>query len=376
MTRTATRARRGFTLVELMVAAAVCVLIMAILASCFQMGIDTMRHLKSTGDMAENLRAASTVIRRDLRAEHFPRDPNAQNGTGTRVSDLAFDAGAGRPVGGFFRVRSTAPVFEAADAFNIGSTRADAAVGRQHQLQFTAILKGSSDQEWFYTQFPSSGRNFKSRVAEVAYFLDTTPRGTTNTGLVLHHLIRRQRLVAESAEQANQLPSPGNPNGTADPPMKEADIGVIALNNAAPPSTPCLLADLVTPAVGVPPVANRLATGPGGDTMTAGNDADLAPLVNAARLGDDILLSNVISFEVRLAWTGSPGPRPFNPPAVTDTPFDTLDWLPATAVPVPGVFDTGSTPSPKIRVRAVQIIIRVWDPKLQNTRQTTIVQDL
>ena len=45
MTRTAKTDRRaarpGFTLVELMVAAAVCVIIMAILATCFQSGIDT-----------------------------------------------------------------------------------------------------------------------------------------------------------------------------------------------------------------------------------------------------------------------------------------------------------------------------------------------
>lgn len=367
MTRTTTRARRGFTLVELMVAAAVCVLIMAILASCFQMGIDTMRHLKSTGDMAERLRAASTVIRRDLRAEHFPKDPNITPTGGVRVSDWGFDAaGATKPGGGFFRARSTRAITENADAFNIGSSRADATTG--HQLQFTAVLKGSPDQERFYTKV--GALSYSSRMAEVAYFLDPQVRGQTNapSGLPLHQLVRRQRLVAESVDTANLLPSSSNPDTT----QQTDDPGVIALKPSGSNKAPALLADLVT-------AGNRLATGPGGDTMTAGNDANLSPLVNAARLGDDVLLSDVISFEVKLAWTstapGEPLPRTFT--NNTDQPFDTIQEA-YEAGGKTGVteFDTGASPPLKIRVRAVQIRIRVWDPKLQNTRQTTIVQDL
>ncbi|MFO0799018.1 MAG: prepilin-type N-terminal cleavage/methylation domain-containing protein [Gemmataceae bacterium] len=43
LTTAARRARPGFTLVELLVAAAVCVLIMAVMATAFSLGIDTVR---------------------------------------------------------------------------------------------------------------------------------------------------------------------------------------------------------------------------------------------------------------------------------------------------------------------------------------------
>ena len=65
------RARRGFTLVELLVAAAVCVLIMAILATAFSLGIDTVRQMKSAGDMMDQLRGATTAIQDDLKAAHL-----------------------------------------------------------------------------------------------------------------------------------------------------------------------------------------------------------------------------------------------------------------------------------------------------------------
>ena len=72
--RRATRpeaARPGFTLVELMVAMALSILIMAILAGAFQVGLDTMSQLKSLAGLSEQLRSAETVILRDLSANHL-----------------------------------------------------------------------------------------------------------------------------------------------------------------------------------------------------------------------------------------------------------------------------------------------------------------
>src|SRR6185437_6745585 len=60
------QARRGFTLVELMVAAAVSIVIMTILATVFQMALDTMRSVRSQAEMADQLRAVGGVIQRDL----------------------------------------------------------------------------------------------------------------------------------------------------------------------------------------------------------------------------------------------------------------------------------------------------------------------
>ena len=47
------RSRKGFTLVELLVAAALSILIMFVIATAFQTGLQTLSTFKSLGDMAE-----------------------------------------------------------------------------------------------------------------------------------------------------------------------------------------------------------------------------------------------------------------------------------------------------------------------------------
>ncbi|HJZ55257.1 MAG TPA: hypothetical protein VKE74_09880, partial [Gemmataceae bacterium] len=92
--------RPGFTLVELMVMAAVCVLIMAILASVFQTGIDAMRQVRSSGDMMDQLRSAGEVLKKDLQTDHFLPDQQPGNPSErTRLSDYRFDLGAPPPRG-------------------------------------------------------------------------------------------------------------------------------------------------------------------------------------------------------------------------------------------------------------------------------------
>ena len=65
------RQRRAFTLVEMLVAMALIIFIMAILSEAFVAGLETFRQLKAIGDMQEKLRSVATVLRRDLAAEHF-----------------------------------------------------------------------------------------------------------------------------------------------------------------------------------------------------------------------------------------------------------------------------------------------------------------
>src|ERR1700722_5597855 len=65
------RHRRGFTLVELMVAAALAITIMWILSESFKMGIDFARNAHSTGDMMTQLNNAGQILTRDLQAPHF-----------------------------------------------------------------------------------------------------------------------------------------------------------------------------------------------------------------------------------------------------------------------------------------------------------------
>jgi type II secretory pathway pseudopilin PulG len=356
--------RTAFTIVELLVAAALIVFIMAILANVFSIGTDTMRHLRAQGDMMDQLRSAEGVIKRDLQANHFPFDETKTNG-GVALSDMRTDLGQ-RPVGGFFRIRSTPSTPDGGtgvtDDQGIQSTRADATNG--HLLHFTSILPGGSDENLFSaTVSPPVGQPmfYTSPAAEIAYFLDPQFSGTTGglAPLPLYNLIRRQRLVATDAAAQANLP-PNAANATVDP-------SVISLNG----STVNMLSDLVDPNGG-----KRLG-GIGGVPMGVGNGDDkLAPMagLNGSRIGEDVLLSNVLSFEVKVLWTEAnqtnPGARAFAVPGNTDYPFDTLQE--ARTSPD---FDTGSSVAP-IRVKALQLRLRVWDAKMKTARQITIVQDM
>lgn len=399
MTRITTCGRPGFTLVELMVAAAVCLVIMAILANCFQVGIDTMRHMRSTGDMAGQLRAATEALKKDLGAAHFPPDSNNRSNQGVHLRDQTMhqagvmgSTGQGwvAPLGGFVRIRSTAVEVEGHDGFLI-STRSKNTLDATplltdgHLLHFTSILEGTKEDEFYYATVNPATPNEKkvrTRAAEIAYFLDPKPGPATggNGGLRTFNLIRRQRLVPASDAEGAGLPL--------------TDNAVVSLRGpAGGPFQLNKLADLRDP-------ANRLGrvAGSGPTPSTAGDDGLLTPL-SGTRRGDDVLLSNVLSFEVKLSWTPGTGespPRPFNPPGgagipATDAPFDSLQDAYAANPPNPPAtvsnqnvttFDTAvvstnpDMPERRIRVRAVQIRLRVWDAKLQSARQATLVQEL
>lgn len=120
----------------------------------------------------------------------------------------------------------------------------------------------------------------------------------------------------------------------------------------------------------------------------------------------DLLLTNVTNFEIKVIWEPAPGgsaPQPVNPsPPMQgnpDYPFDRLPTGNNSAFPGPTevVFDTWSKRSStnaledftnwnvpgdqkfiplRVRVRAIQIELRIWDVKSQQTRQITIIQDV
>jgi hypothetical protein len=190
---------------------------------------------------------------------------------------------------------------------------------------------------------------------------------------------------------------------------------VISIRPTGQPNPPFLLntlADLTDP-------NNRLGQNINASPTSAPSDTALAPL--STRPGEDTVLSNVLSFEVQVAYagSGSPGESPTTRPGVptmtvaglaaprdfalgqaTEYPFDCLP--PATSSrndTVAGhTFDSWSSaydswttdinqttgqlntsnrvPPLLIRVQAVQIRIRIWDPKMQTGRQITITQDL
>src|SRR5579885_879262 len=90
------RGRRGFTLVELLVAMALIIFIMVILTEAFTAGTGVFRTLKAQGDLTERLRQAANMMGDDLRQPHF--DQNTK-----KLSNL-FTSPANVPAAGYFYV--------------------------------------------------------------------------------------------------------------------------------------------------------------------------------------------------------------------------------------------------------------------------------
>jgi hypothetical protein len=365
---------------------------------------------------------------------HFLPDPlPGQSSDRVRVSDYRLDWMQPPPRAGFFRVFSPASTSEGQDQDQLGSSRAV-----NHQLHFTVDLPPSTPPNRYFstTVQATSPYTFTSRAAEVAYFLvPDTGRFTNGPGTQqLYQLIRRQRLVAltPTDQQAFQAVF-GDASAVA-----PEDVVSAHQNPGKPPPTWIAnsMADLTHP-------RNRLGgVLPPAVTPPVPGLSQLA----GSRLGDDVLLSNVISFEVKVLYTsGGPvgykyppsatvppppqytfaafQPNPFYTPPATvvnsDNPYDNLPNLqvclsPPNAAP-PRTFNTFNqdyhnqqafdtwyavdpatglpsgwdsldpNPSPAlggnqlpawVRVKGLQIRLRVFDAKLKNARQSVFTIDL
>jgi len=105
MTRLSQSHRRiAFTLVEMMVASALIIVIMYVIASAFEKGLDAFRLLKTTGDMQERLRTAATVLRLDLTAKHFDAETDGTPGGEYLSSQRLDDKNWHPPTKGYFRI--------------------------------------------------------------------------------------------------------------------------------------------------------------------------------------------------------------------------------------------------------------------------------
>src|SRR4051794_29782879 len=71
LTQTRNANRRGFTLVEVLVAAGLSMLIMTMVTYAFSKAMDSLSQLKSLGEMQQRLRSVETALRTDLNADHF-----------------------------------------------------------------------------------------------------------------------------------------------------------------------------------------------------------------------------------------------------------------------------------------------------------------
>jgi Tfp pilus assembly protein PilW len=270
--------------------------------------------------------------------------------------------------------------------------------------------------------------SYSAQWAEVAYFLRSVPGSLTANGTPLFALYRRQAL-AFSGSDATTLNT-----GAAAPPRVLYTVptntsavpqdGVYAeVSCKHDPSTPfpTLTAGSTSPTsflffntpdeLTIP--ERRFGTSPtagtGGTPILTGVSPPTSypsfadQLVSGpSQIGDDLLLTDVVSFEIKVlpqttSGTGAPtmigtdfvslydqsvpgpnnttlfskatGPMAFDTwSMLTDASYDYSGWATGTpaAVAVPL----------KIRILALQIILRVWDARTQTTRQITIVQDM
>ena len=371
-----TRTRRGVTLVEMMVAAALSIAGMWLLTWVYQQGLDSFRQGRATADLTAQERMVASLMTRDLKAPHFLEEDSKPN-RGRRLSDqtkglVDVPQTYKQPKSGYFWTKSTT-VGTIDDQGGVPDTNGGFFYPRssQHFAQFTEILPGGTNDQTFGVEVPSAltlpnppstPTPYFGTAAEVSYFL--VPSGKTPNGLVtVYDLYRRQRLVARTTDDA---PSYANAVAASNTDAPE----VMAVNTTVNPRQMRTLAQL-----GVQ--ANRLSP--------------FSPLpVGSPRFGEDKLMSGILSLEIKYTGTGTtasgntPGatvwPTPFNPTTAypqgnTDYPYDYIPMVGSN----PGEFDThGANPGSlkQIRITGAQIRIRAIDLKTLTARSTTFTVDL
>lgn len=410
--------RAGFTLVELMVAMALIILIMTILSVAFQVGMDSLSQLKSIGGLSEQLRTAQATLQRDLQANHL-EDPT---GNPVRVSALHSSPATALPWTGlnrgYFtvtqrRMGSGTGGVDTKEGFDseIDSWRGDSESAQTpgfHILRMTVQLSGQTAQETFsadappglaavagsLSSFASSPNTMVSRWAEVVYFirpngLFTSSNDPNAPPMPVYTLYRRLRLLGNGPAVIFET-GPAPPGSIIADPAAFPDLSWSRIIPTSPQqsrlNTP---ADITAPANRLGgssdptvPAAQPYSPALTPDTPSAGPTFPwpaglpfpyrIPASALHQRFGSDVVLNNVVSFQVQ---------------AVTDPPLPVVagtspyQWGPGQAQPRPWTFDTAQTPpqtagSSVVRLRAVQVKVRVYDTKNHQTRQITIVQDL
>jgi hypothetical protein len=419
-----------------MVSMALIVFIMYILAEAFDSGLKTFRQLKSISDMSDRLRNANNSIRRLLAADHFEGKK--------RMSDPNFwqDANGqpSTPREGFFRVYHAnqgdtyvdpftgktefcGAKFEGNDQDGLPSFRAT-----NHALHFTAKLRGNSRGNFFSGSVPNGSPllnlpNPDSRMqdpastqvnaewAEIILFtrpsFDAAGNQDTANGTPLNTLYLRQRLlvpdnsVVTNANGGNPIFYPQDVN-YADWSTRNVN-GTLFFNSPRDLTVPTRRYACQAPLAGGPvlyPTNGQYPVIASSIPQTV-----LSQQYNGQTnlQGTDVLLNDVISFDVRIMLQGGnqfvslfhssvtaydmknpsfggTGPRAFdtwsslqdNDPQDNDYSAWTTQGK-AQSIPL---YQNSASPPQQIRVRAVQVTIRIWDRRTEQTRQISIIQDL
>jgi prepilin-type N-terminal cleavage/methylation domain-containing protein len=439
------RSRRGFTLVELLVAMALIIFIMVILTEAFSAGTGAFRALKSAGDMQERLRAAESLIRQDMVHYHFNGSNKLSTLSATSPPNQGYfyiqqygsysESIAGDSYGNYSKAMW--PTAQPFMCFTINYTKppnlqpALADPGNLPGDFFTARipdapgspgvlpLLGTNEQPLFkcgpldYLPQPTLGqwsptnRNNNvviSQWAEVAYFLVPTGRvaGTTTapwpgatTPPPLYSLRRRIRVVLNtSMTQANIGTPPSNATNddtaynTLNNPNSTNPGGPRIFNapvpgNGSPPTQPTDVynARFAEMSCFPEPTTNFLFFNSPGDLCKNTNNnrmysprtylplgpglVPLSPIGSPPQsgsgqlnwAGDDLLITDVLSFNIRV---------------LTPSATDFADLGSGGSA---GTYTADNTNTATL-VNALEITIRIWDPKTSLARQVTIIQDM
>jgi len=420
------RRRTAFTIIELLVAMALIVFIMAILAEAFVEGLKTFRNMKAIGDLNARLRMAQSMLRDDLSKDHFEGK--------RRLSDPYFWT-FGPPKEGFFRVWHGSQLYipkppgvitpGVAPFYNEGSPDGiPSYYATDHWLQYTVKKRGNNRQDFFGAAVPGgsplwslgtpdsryqdSNASYNSQWAEVAWFL--RPTGTTAGALPLFTLYRRQKVIVPSTVLATgndlnyQAPGPfartaPNLSDYLEVSTSTSGQGKLFFNSPRDVTIPQRRFGM-NPAVnaGLPFRSDKqlrypiFASPPSPEYLPDDEDSLVAqgPPANPAVSceGQDVILTDVLSFVVIPIFSGVP----------TENWPNNNKFFPQNA----SVFDTWSNaaddvydytlwdqptdgkgnpnpvmvPNNQSVITGLQISIRVWDAKTTQARQITIIQDL
>jgi hypothetical protein len=263
--------RGGMTLVEMLVATAMTLIVMGIVAQLFGLVANTLNGSRDTIKMSADVRSVANMLRRDL--------------AGITVKPLppvAADSDAG------YLEIIEGTVTDAAAGFSQLTGDCD------DVLMFTTR---SMDQPFVGRFTPSAGvvESIESNVAEVVWFCRASPSAfQVAAGSTLYTLYRRQLLVTEypyagGFSNVNNAVTAALPGVLYDYDLSLRPDGTVVRPNS--------LSDLSRrefrawhDTVG-PPSAARF---PYNNTLS-----NLSPLTDG-RSGEDVVLTNVISFDVRV----------------------------------------------------------------------------
>ncbi len=434
------RQRASFTLVELLVAMALVIFIMVILTEAFTTGMNGFRQMKAIGDMNERLRACTITLRGDLLQLHFDGTKRLSDGGITTAYVVVPDNhDACQPLQGYVRIEQEQSLFlpppsppgvpnELVDGDGIPSFRGNSKLfmtvvhtGITRDDYFTARLRPIQYTTTTPVNFPSCpGETLLNTLgpvdyrtngtiinvwAEVGYFL--VPTGDDANGTPLFSLNRRVRVLVPPPGDPAQ-PDPLDPNLSTS--LNWVGATVANPGNRVPSNLYPFYSDVscqpdtanppflyfnrpqdlsgagstpqVAPVRGFFPTVGALPSPTGTLANTIISPQPLGGVPGATvqeslpeSRGDDILLSDVISFTVRVLPQQAPLGTAFAPQFQT---------LPVSLAPTSSIFDTnisvvGVGPAftpPPYRIRALEITIRIWDVKSQQSRQVSVIQDM